>query len=301
MKLLYKISKFINNSLLRTPGLEYLKKHTSLEKRNDHINFWINRAKKNSNMNFFYFDQVCTLKKKIKFSSTKDFLITDEMYEALGENGILVIEDALPSIEIKKIKSYFDSLKKKNSEGNMWLENKKIVSRGKDTLVNIGIPSIENFPTLKFYSDQFTKKIYGKKVTPSVEMHFLKLINYFEKEKIRGETFFHSDRFLPHFKIFYSIDEIKDGEAPFEFCIGSHIVNRRYIDFFKYGKFFDETDGVSIHNYKIEKVTTKPNTLYLCFTNGLHRRSLFTKADTERSMVFLQYVKNYNKLDYLLN
>ena len=159
MKLLYKISKFINNSLLRTPGVEYLKKHTSLEKRIDHINFWINRAKKNSNINFFYFNQVCTLKKKIKFSSTKDFLITDEMYEALGENGLLVIEDALPLIEIQKIKSYFDSLKK-NSDSNMWLENKKMVSRGKDTIVNIGIPSIENFPTLKFYSNQFTKKIY---------------------------------------------------------------------------------------------------------------------------------------------
>ena len=54
-------------------------------------------------------------------------------------------------------------------------------------------------------------------------------------------------------------------------------------------------------NKKIEIVTTLPNTLYLCFTNGIHSRSSFLNSNSERYMVFLQYVEGFNKLDYLLN
>ena len=192
------------------------------------------------------------------------------------------------------------NIKKKNS----WLETTFSKTRNDETSLNVGIPNIKDFPVLKSYSDQFTKKIYGKLVIPSVQFHYLKLLNYIEEDKIRGETYLHSDRFLPHFKIFYSPYSIGPGDAPFRFCIGSHKINDEYITFFENSDYFDETDincKKIMGSKKIETVTAGPNTLYLCFTNGIHSRSPFLNSNSERNMVFLQDVERFNKLDYLLN
>ena len=66
-------------------------------------------------------------------------------------------------------------------------------------------------------------------------------------------------------------------------------------------KTFDETDEM-FKKFKFKKkiVLVPSNSLYVAFTNGFHKRSQF-KAKTERSMVFLQYVENFNKIDYLIS
>ena len=304
MNLIYKFKKIINNIILITPGVIFLKKIYFLKKKKQHINFWINRAKSNENFNNFFF-QSAELDKAstIRFSSNKNFLVGEEIFSSLANNGLIIIENALPSCEVEKIISYLNDLKNIKKKFN-WLANISSSTRNNETLLNLGIPDIKNFPILKNYSDQFTKKIYGKIVLPSVQFHHLKLLNYIEKDKIRGETYLHSDRFLPHFKIFYTPFNIGVGDAPLKFCLGSHKINEKYLAFFENAVHFDETDidcKKIMENKKIEIVTTLPNTLYLCFTNGIHSRSSFLNPNSERYMVFLQYVEGFNKLDYLLN
>jgi hypothetical protein len=304
MNLAYKFKKFINNRILRTPGVAFLRKTSNLKKKRNHLNFWINRSKANKSINNFFFKSTPLDKKEnIRFSSNNNFLIEEEIFSSLADHGLIIIENALPLDEKKKIIRYLDDLKNVTKEMN-WLETISSSKRNNETSLNVGIPDINDFPILKKYSDQFSKKIYGKCVLPSVQFHYLKLLNYVEEDKIRGETYLHSDRFLPHFKIFYSPYSIGSGDAPFRFCLGTHKINDDYLNFFENSDYFDETDincKKIMNNKKIETVTTKPNTLYLCFTNGFHSRSPFLNSNSERSMVFLQYVERFNKLDYLLN
>jgi len=71
------------------------------------------------------------------------------------------------------------------------------------------------------------------------------------------------------------------------------------INFFVNSKNFDETDEESKNIIKKRiKITTKENTLHVAFTNGFHRRTEF-KRKSKRSMMFFQYVKNFNKFHYL--
>ena len=121
----------------------------------------------------------------------------------------------------------------------------------------------------------------------------------FETDKTKGNTFIHTDRFLPHFKIFYTPHEISENDAPLEYLLSSHKINDKFLDFFVNSKTFDETDE-KFKNFKFQnkKVLVPKNSVYIAFTNGFHRRSQF-KNKTERSMVYLQYVERYNKFDYL--
>ena len=304
MNFTYKLKKYFNNIVLRTPGVNFLKKTSNSKKKKNHINFWINRAKANNNIyNFFFKTAGLEKKNTIRFLPDKNFLVSEEIFTSLADNGLIIIENALPLDEREKIISYLDDLKNIKKKFN-WLETTFSTTRNNETSLNVGVPDIKNFPILRNYSDQFTKKIYGKNVSPSVQFHYLKLLNYIEQDKIRGETYLHSDRFLPNFKIFYSPYGISSGDAPFRFCLGSHKINDEYLNFFENSCYFDETDincRKIMDNKKVEIVTVNSNTLYLCFTNGIHSRSPFLNRNSERYMVFLQYVERFNKLDYLLS
>lgn len=286
----------INKSILRTPGVEFLKKIKDVEKRSKYLNFWIKRCKKNSGLKFFFFDEQIKTD-SFTYASSNDFKISSTMFDSLGYYGLLIIRNALPQNELFKIISYFDDLEKLENQ-NTWLTKPFKIKERTDTELNVGKVDIDQFPYLKSYSDQASTKIFNKKIKPNVDMHYLKIISNSE-DAIRGETYLHSDRFIPHFKMFYTPYAITENDAPFEYALQSHKINADYIEFFKQSVFFDETDQTSrnLYNEKI-KVTTEPNTLYIAFTNGLHRRSDF-KSKSERCMMFFQYVERFNKLNYL--
>jgi hypothetical protein len=301
--ILKKIKNIFHRKFLRTPGLEFLKKNNlSLKKKEKHINFWLNKASKNKNFkNYFYnLKREPNLNLNCRFKNNNNFLDTN-MLESLKQNGIVIIEDALPLHERTMIINLFHELKNFNYS-NLWSEppaDKSDKSPGK-ALRNCGIIDISNFHVLKKYSDQATKEVYGITVKPSLEMHYLKLDQYAEETLSRGDTYLHSDRFLPNLKIFYAPFEITKEDAPFEYALGTHIIDQDYKNCFIYGKNFDETDDESKNLIKkTEKVVVKENTLYLAFTNGFHKRTAFTKKGAERFMLYLQYVKNFNKLNYL--
>ena len=163
----------------------------------------------------------------------------------------------------------------------------------------LGTTSIKNFEFLNSYSKQFSKEIYGKIVEPTVELRYLKHDNNFEEEKVKGATYLHTDRFLPHYKVYYAPFEITMNNGPLEYVLSSHKINDDYINFYLETKNFDETDKL-FNKFTFEKkvVCVPKNSLYIVFTNGFHKRTQF-KNCSERSLVFLQYVERFNKIDYL--
>ena len=295
-----KLIKFLNKKILRTPGVEFLKKNYLNEsKKLAHINFWINMSKRKKGFQNFFFDNSADGDIAYRFPSNEECVFTGEMLKSLSHNGVLVICNALPEDERKKIINCFEELKKK-SYTNCWTEVPTSVSRSNDYDLERGYVGLNLFPILKKYSEQASLAIYDKIVNPTIELHYLKLKSA-KEEPIRGETFLHSDRFVPHFKMFYTPFAIERDDAPLEFSLGSHKINEDYINFFLKSKYFDETDIESKKIKKrIEKIIVPKNSLYIAFTNGLHRRTPLLKENSERCMIFMQYVERYNKLNYLL-
>jgi len=300
-----KIIKFINKRLFKTPGVEFLRRNSQLiEKKKKFLNFWIKKAERNIGFKKFFFEQNFNrnnLSENVSdytFDAKNNFYIKNEMFDTLKNSGILIIKNALPDFERQEVINHFSELKNKKYLKH-WTSMPSSFSRDESEL-EVGYIKINKFQYLKKYSDQATKNIYNKIVEPSVELHYLKLKNIEEKTLIRGETYLHSDRFLPHFKMFYTPFKIEKDDAPFQYAVGSHVIDDDYFNFFLKAKFFDETDQESLAlTKKFVTVTTDENTLYIAFTNGLHKRSSFNKKFSERSMMFFQYVEKFNKLNYL--
>jgi len=232
-----------------------------------------------------------------------NYFLNQDMFDSLKKNGIVIIKNALPEEEREKIIKFFYELKNNNCS-NLWDEAPVDLSDksfGK-AIRTRGIIDINNFEFLNNYSKYATKEIYGRIIKPSLEMHYLKLDKYEEESLSRGDTYLHSDRFLPHVKIFYTPFEIKEDNSPFEYALGSHLIDDDYKKYFINAQNFDETDLESKKLIsKVERVTTEKNTLYLAFTNGLHKRTAFKKRGAERFMLYLQYVERFNKMHYFLN
>jgi len=302
-----KIIKIINKKLLRTPGVETLRKNFNSEKnKKSHVNFWLKKSSKNPGINKFFFEKNTANEKfsqnisDYTFDAINNFSITEEMLDTLKKFGLLVIKNALPKEEKENIISHFLELKNKELSNN-WMGEITRITREESELQR-GYIDISQFEYLNRYSNQATKNIYNKVVKPNVELHYLKLKKILEEKPLRGETLLHSDRFLPHFKMFYTPFKIEKNDAPFQYALGSHKIDENYINFFLKSKYFDETDE---NSFKLIKktvtVTTDENTLYIAFTNGLHKRSAFTKSNSERFMMFFQYVERFNKFNYLFN
>ena len=306
-----KLIKFVNRRLLRTPGLEFLTKNLNSEiKKKRHIDFWLKKASKNASFKKFFFkqnSQDTILSDNISdytFTANNEFLITSEMFDLLSKSGLLVIKNALPNSEREEIIKCFMELKNKEYI-SPWIDKPTQLWKGAESEVEKGLLNLSQFKYLKKYSNQASKAIYNRIVEPTNELHYLKnkrILNKNEEIPVKGNTVLHSDRFVPHFKIFYTPFKIEKECGPMQYAVGSHKINDDYTDFFLNSKFFDSTDQASKKLIKkLVSVTTDENTLYIAFTNGLHRREPFTKENTERCMMFIQYVEKFNKFNYLFN
>ena len=299
--LIQKFRKYINNRILRTPGVEFFVKNHDVNQRKKYINFWINRAKNNQSFQKYFFSTIDENKKKISFKiiNNEKYLITNEIFESLSSNGLAILENALPEDERNKIIDFFSDLKNKNFKKNRWLKEPSNPGFFKEVDELMGETIIKNFKTLKNLSDQFPKEIYGKIVEPTVQFRHLRQNNTKKEEKVKGASYLHTDRFLPHFKIYYTPHEITNDDAPLEYALSSHKINENFINFYLQAKNFDETDELFKYFQFEKKIVCVPkNSLYIAFTNGFHKRTPFNNL-SERSLVFLQYVQRFNKFDYL--
>ena len=302
--ILNKITNIITNRFLRTPDLRFLKNNIEKNKRIKHINFWLDKSSRNKNFRKYFFDpsrNSDSLPNYI-FENYKNSF-SSEMFNSLKKNGIIIIKNALPEIEKNEVLQLFYELKNKNysSRWNDIPSDETDKSLGKVSRIR-GMINIDQFYILKKYSELITKEVYGKKVEPTLEMHYIKLQEYEEETLSKEDTYLHTDRFVPHLKIFYTPTEITLDDAPFEYALSSHIIDENYKNFFKNAVNFDETDNDSKKFIKKKiKVTVPQNTLYIAFTNGFHKRNVFRKKGSERYMMYLQYVKNFNKLNYIFS
>ena len=302
--ILNKITNIITNRFLRTPDLRFLKNNNEKKKKIKHINFWLDKSSRNKNFRKYFFDpsrNSDSLPNYI-FENYKNSF-SSEMFNSLKKNGIIIIKNALPEIEKNEVLQLFYELKNKNysSRWNNIPNDDTDKSLGKVSRIR-GMINIDQFYILKKYSELITEEVYGNKVEPTVEMHYIKLQEYEEETLSKGDTYLHTDRFVPHLKIFYTPTEITLDDAPFEYALSSHIIDENYKNFFKNAVNFDETDNDSKKFIKKKiKVTVPQNTLYIAFTNGFHKRNVFRKKGSERYMMYLQYVKNFNKLNYIFS
>ena len=87
--IIQKFRKYINNRILRTPGVEFLLNNNNLNDRKKHINFWINKAKNKKSFQKYFISEKDTNNKKISFKilENKNYLISDEIFKSLASNS----------------------------------------------------------------------------------------------------------------------------------------------------------------------------------------------------------------------
>jgi hypothetical protein len=300
--ILNKLKNIIQNRFLRTPDLKFLKNNKEVNKKINYINFWLNKSSNNINFKKYFFEPSRNLDSlpPYIFDNYKNSF-SPEMLNSLKQNGIIVIKNALPEFEKNQVLELFSELKNENFS-TQWARkptNESNNSFGKVKRIR-GIIDIDKFSLLKRYSEMITQEVYGKKVNPTVEMHYIKLEEYQKETLSKGDTYLHTDRFLPHLKVFYTPTEITEDDAPFEYALSSHIIDNHYKSFFNKAINFDETSEYSeMFIKKTVKVIVPSNTLYVAFTNGFHKRNIFKKKGSERFMMYLQYVRNFNKINYI--
>ena len=299
--LVQKFRKLINNRILRTPGVEFFLRNKNVNERKKHLDFWLNKAKNKQGFQKYFFSEKDPNHKTINFKilENKNYLISDEIFKSLASNGIVILENALPEEERVKVIDFFDDLKERNFKDNRWLKEPKDPGFFKEVNEIMGETIIKNFKELNNLSNQFSKEIYGKIVEPTVQFRYLRQNKEKKEEKIRGASYLHTDRFLPHFKIYYTPYEITKNDAPLEYLLSSHKINKNFINFYLNTQHFDETDKF-FQTFQLEKkmICVPKNSFYIAFTNGFHKRTPFNNK-SERSLVFLQYVQRFNKFDYL--
>jgi hypothetical protein len=301
INLIKKFRGYFNKIIFRTPGVEFFRQNKSIESKKKYINFWLKKARKNESLKKYFFTQKLNNESEITYKIKDDkYIISKDMFLALSETGLLIIENALPNFEKNLIMDHFAELKNNSTYKKNWLkipQNPNFFTEVKEIM---GPISIKHFNHLNNYSKQLSKEIYGKVVEPTVEFRYLKQTINCREKKTRGATFLHTDRFLPHFKVYYTPHAITINDAPLEYVISSHKINNDFINFYLNAKNFDETDE-DFKKFKLKKklVCVPENSLYVAFTNGFHRRVEFS-SENERSLVFLQYVERFNKLDYLI-
>ena len=108
----------------------------------------------------------------------------------------------------------------------------------------------------------------------------------------------HPDRYLPNLKIFFYTKNVSLDEAPFSYAVGSHKINRNYLNYYLENESYIFDDRIL--NLKFLKHSKKfpvkeflDNSTY----QWVSRRAKF-KQPLDRTAIFIQYPK-YNLISLL--
>ncbi len=281
-----KLANFIRKKIFSFPTLNFLISSKSILLKNLYINFWIFVSKKNKSFRRYFFDckeferknVICKLNNKIENLENK-------YLDALSQNGILILENALDDIEHKKIVQIFNKI--------LIMQNQNYRSSS-SVIRYVEYFNLDDFKFLKSISNFLTKNVYGKILGSDAEFYIHKSIKIPEDIE-HGDNNLHIDRFLPNMKILYSPFEINHEGAPFCYALGSHKINENYINFVKNSKKFNESES-DANQFLLNRmeVTCKANTIIVALTSGFHGRKPFLK-EIDRKLIFLQYHKSFNK------
>ena len=231
-----------------------------------------------------------------------------KILNSLADNGIVVIKNILDKSEKNRINEYFDELHI-NKISTKWINDEIIDASGikykdsKRVQIKCLHKELKYMPQLGNIIKIITKNIFGKNVDSFAEFFLHDSLADDEKPGEYEDTFFHTDRYMPCLKIFYSPNSITEIDGPFSFIKGTHKLNNRLMK-----DFFLNTDSFMIDSNKLSKnlsdheevkATCNENSLVIAFTNGFHKRNVFLKKNISRKTVFFQFTKNFNKLSLL--
>lgn len=286
-----KIISFIYKKYFSFPTLKFLLNLKKSFIKNLYVDFWVFVSKRNLNFKFFFFNTNSNTDNESLYLDIQENIsyLNNSCANILKNNGILVIENALPKNEHSEIVKVFNNLKIKETSS---LRQNDFVLKYFEEM------EISNFSNLNKISNFFSKMVYGRSLKALAQFHIHQCKKIPEKI-INGDNNMHIDRFLPNMKIYYSPFEITKDDAPFCYALGTHKINSDYIHYVKKAKYFSEEDSEAIKfiNFRKEILCNK-NSLVVALTNGFHGRKSFSKI-TRRQVVFLQYHKAFNKLSLL--
>ena len=295
-----KFFSVLNKKLFSIPDLNTLNKIQNKFIKKKYFNFWTYLAKRNLKFQKLFFENE---KKEINinFDSSSFDKLDINFFKSLASNGVVIIENALPDDERKKIHNDFNELKE-NSLSNLTLDNlgwlvSPIKTETKSKIRIYSKKKINNYPHLEKLSDTITKEITGKILKTEAEFYLDKCIELPE-EKVPGDNVLHIDRWVPNFKLIYSPFEIKIDNAPFTYLLESHKINKTYEKMILENNFQNIEENNLYDLKKTTQILLKKNSLIVALTNGIHGRSPFLDLK-ERMFVFLQYAKSFNKLSFL--
>ena len=219
-----------------------------------------------------------------------------------------MIKNILDKNEKNKIDEYFDELHI-NKISTKWINDEIIDASGikykdsKRVQIKCLHKELKYMPQLGNIIKIITKNIFGKNVDSFAEFYLHDSLVDDEKPGDYEDTFFHTDRYMPCLKIFYSPNSITEKYGPFGFIKGTHKLNNRLMkDFFMNTDSFmidSNKQSKNLSNHEEVKATCNENSLVIAFTNGLHKRNVFLKKNISRKTVFFQFTKNFNKLSLL--
>ena len=292
----------IPKRILYYPGLKFGYSKFRIY-RNLEIYFTTYLAKKNNSLKKIFYKESNNINSNYRFSFDQNNLINEQQMKCISDNGILILEDVLNSQDYTKIKKIVNesSTAKENKETN---EDQNQFIKKSLTIFFLK----DDHPLLKI-SRKVTQKIYGAPIRPLVNI-LTSIPNKLPEPDIFGDNIFHPDRYLPNIKMFFYPDDVNLGEGHFDYALGSHKINKKYLKFFEENKdwVFDERnqDSNSFLNFKKE-ITVKKNSLVIACTNGFHRRSKFQIFKTRKVITFLYpdfnigSLINYKKFNNLLD
>ena len=286
LKFFKRLINFIKKKFFSFPTLSFLMSTRSSFLKNLYIDFWIYVSKKNNSFKRYFFDTKKFEKKDIICKLNNNIENIDNKYlDALSENGILILENALNDNEHQKIVEIFNKISVKQNQN---LRSNSSVTRYVEYF------KLAEFKFLTSISNYFSKQVYGKILGSEAEFYIHKS-NKIPEDIEHGDNNLHIDRFLPNMKIFYSPFKIDHEGAPFCYALKSHKINKNYINFVKSSKKFNESE-TNANEFLMNKmeVTCEANSIIVALTSGFHGRKPFLKK-IDRKLMFLQYHKSFNK------
>lgn len=295
----FNLNKYIK-FFRKYPRLQNLLKFKNKKFRLLLINFYLFFVKKNHNLKYFFFDNT-DKNDKIHFNLEDIYKSKENIFKSLAHNGIVIIKNVLTIKERQEILTYFHEIENKNLVSE-WL-NKDIIDASlikyKDNskvFISYAHKELNLLSELKDIINIITKRVFGKTVKSTSEFFIHDCVEK-ETKYLYDDTNFHIDRYLPCLKIIYAPEGIKTSDAPFGFVKKSHKLNNKFMrDFILNTEKFYINDNDLTNDIKenvIEAVCPE-NSLIITFTNGLHKRNIFTKNNNVRKTIFFQFTKNFN-------
>ena len=265
------------------------------------MRFWTLIVKKQKKYQDFYRNYVYA-----KNPTLTDITSTQEdAPKFLKEYGIALVKDVLNKDELDEFisisKDHLSQAPKQIIGDSVIAERAKVLNRESQSTTKL----------INIANNIFNESICKSK-KENIHIHIQRLTKPINKRDLNDtNSEMHSDKFIPTIKIFFYPFGVELGHSQFEFIPYTHLINS---DFYKsYDDFYDKVStgkntsyACSIKNptnQKSLKLAVPPNSLVICATNGIHRRSKFEDSlipqETQRLSAHLLLYSQQKKISLI--